>query len=40
MIDELRVCADGPVFTSEQISKLKDFGTGRRDACGTFVSFR
>lgn len=40
MIDDLRVCADGPVFTSEQISKLKDFGTGRRDACGTFVSFR
>ncbi len=40
MIDDQRVCADGPVFTSEQIAKLKDFGTGRRDACGTFVSFK
>ena len=40
MIDEHRVCKDGPVFTREQINSMKDFGVGRRDACGTFVSFR
>ena len=40
MCDEHRVCKDGPVFTGEQINKMKDFGTGRRDACGTFVSYR
>lgn len=40
MINEHRVCKDGPVFTGEQISQLKDFGVGNRDACGTFVSFR
>ena len=40
MIDEHRVCRDGPVFTGEQISHMIEFGTGCRDACGTFVSFR
>ena len=40
MCDEHRVCKDGPVFTGEQINRMKDFGNGRRDACGTFVSYR
>ena len=40
MIDEHRVCKDGPVFTREQINGMKDFGTGRRDASGAFISFR
>ncbi len=40
MMDSHRVCKDGPVFTGEQISQMKDFGRGGRDATGTFVSFR
>ena len=40
MIDHHRVCKDGPVFTGEQISQMKDFGKGNRDASGTFVPFR
>ena len=40
MCDDQRVCKDGPVFTGEQISKMKDFGNGRRDAAGTYKSFR
>jgi dihydroorotate dehydrogenase electron transfer subunit len=34
MMDDMRVCKDGPVFTKEQISKMKDFGTSKRDECG------
>jgi dihydroorotate dehydrogenase electron transfer subunit len=40
MINEHRVCKDGPVFTREQINGMSDFGKGRRDASGAFVSFR
>lgn len=40
MCDEHRVCKDGPVFTGEQINGMKDFGNGRRDASGAYVSFR
>ena len=40
MCDGHRVCKDGPVFTREQINGMKDFGTGNRDASGTFISFR
>lgn len=40
MCDEHRVCKDGPVFTGEQINRMKDFGNGRRDASGAYVSFR
>ena len=40
MIDEHRVCRDGPVFTREQINGMKDFGNGKRDASGVYVSFR
>ena len=40
MIDEHRVCKDGPVFTREQINAMKDFGNGKRDASGAYISFR
>ncbi|MFH0956705.1 MAG: dihydroorotate dehydrogenase electron transfer subunit [Candidatus Aenigmatarchaeota archaeon] len=33
----LRVCRDGPVFTSAQLSKVTDFGRCRRDASGKKV---
>ncbi|NLL95029.1 MAG: dihydroorotate dehydrogenase electron transfer subunit [Thermoplasmatales archaeon] len=34
MVDDRRVCADGPVFTGEQISELREFGKTARDASG------
>lgn len=40
MIDDKRVCADGPVFTCEEISRIKDFGRAKREPCGTRVLFR
>lgn len=40
VMDGLRVCRDGPVFTKEQISGMKDFGVRNRDACGRIVNFR
>lgn len=40
VIDDQRVCRDGPVFTGEQISKMQDFGTQKRDECGRLVKFR
>lgn len=40
VIDDQRVCRDGPVFTKEQISKLDDFGNRNRDVCGRIVNFR
>ncbi|MBR2254411.1 MAG: dihydroorotate dehydrogenase electron transfer subunit [Candidatus Methanomethylophilaceae archaeon] len=40
VMDDQRICRDGPVFRREQIARLSDFGRGRRDACGRFVSFR
>ena len=40
MVDEMRVCKDGPVFRKKQINKMKDFGNEKRDACGSRVSFR
>jgi len=33
-IDGNLVCKDGPVFPIAKISKMKEFGTLRRDACG------
>jgi len=33
-IDGNLVCKDGPVFPLAKISKMKEFGTLRRDACG------
>ncbi len=40
VIDEYRVCKDGPVFDQDRISMLKEFGTSKRDACGRLVRFR
>ena len=37
VMDEMRVCKDGPVFTKEQISKMTDFGKLKRDECGRSV---
>ncbi|MDR1404405.1 MAG: dihydroorotate dehydrogenase electron transfer subunit [Candidatus Methanoplasma sp.] len=37
VIDDMRVCKDGPVFTREQISQMKDFGMLSRDECGRAV---
>jgi len=37
VMDDMRVCKDGPVFTKEQISKIKDFGVSKRDECGRQV---
>jgi dihydroorotate dehydrogenase electron transfer subunit len=34
-IDGLLVCRDGPVFPLEVLLKLKEFGSARRDACGS-----
>ena len=33
----VRVCADGPVFDSSQLSSFEDFGLFTRDACGRKV---
>jgi dihydroorotate dehydrogenase electron transfer subunit len=40
MLDEHRVCKDGPVFTREQISKMKEFGVANRDPAGRLIKFR
>lgn len=40
MMDDMRVCKDGPVFTKEQISKMKDFGIAKRDECGRLIKLR
>ena len=37
VMDDMRVCRDGPVFTKEQISRMKDFGVSKRDECGRLV---
>ena len=38
-IDGLRVCKDGPVFDSEQLRKLSEFGVFKRDKSGKRVYF-
>ncbi|MDR0309574.1 MAG: dihydroorotate dehydrogenase electron transfer subunit [Candidatus Methanoplasma sp.] len=38
MMDDVRICKDGPVLNREQISKLKDFGTSKMDECGRRVN--
>jgi len=40
VMDDQRVCKDGPVFTNEQIEKLTEFGVSKRDQCGRVVKFR
>lgn len=40
MMDRLRVCKDGPVFGTEELDGLSDFGTRKRDECGRIVDLR
>lgn len=40
MIDNKRVCRDGPVFDNYEIDKLKEFGVSKRDIDGSLVLFR
>jgi dihydroorotate dehydrogenase electron transfer subunit len=40
MMDGVRVCKDGPVFTGAQIDGLKEFGHSKRDTDGSLVVFR
>ena len=40
VMDDKRICKDGPVFTRDQIAQLTEFGVSRRDACGRVVKFR
>lgn len=39
VMDDRRVCRDGPVFSREQISGLSEFGVSRRDECGRLIRF-
>lgn len=39
MIDDRRVCKDGPIFDNYEIDKLKEFGTSKRDIDGSPVLF-
>ena len=36
-VDDMRVCADGPVFTCKQVTKLKEMGKFRRDPSGSKI---
>lgn len=40
VMDDMRVCKDGPVFNKEQISLLSDFGTSSRDPSGRIIRLR
>ncbi|MCL2318359.1 MAG: dihydroorotate dehydrogenase electron transfer subunit [Methanomassiliicoccaceae archaeon] len=37
VMDDMRVCKDGPVFSKDQIAKMTDFGKWKRDECGRLV---
>lgn len=39
VINGQRVCADGPVFTGEQIKKMSEFGSSKRDHSGRNIKF-
>ena len=39
-MDDSRICRDGPVFDSEKLSRLTEFGVAKRDECGRTVKFR
>ncbi len=39
-IDDLTVCKDGPVFSSEQLRKLSEFGVFERDKTGSKIYFQ
>jgi len=34
VIDGIRVCKEGPVFSSAELRKMKEFGSLKRDECG------
>lgn len=40
VMDGQRVCRDGPVFTRDQVSAMRDFGASKRDECGRAVDLR
>ena len=40
VIDGERVCRDGPVFNSEELDNLSDFGNRKRDECGCVINLR
>ncbi len=40
VMDDKRICKDGPVFNRQQISQLTEFGVSKRDACGRVIKFR
>ncbi len=40
VMDDSRVCKDGPVFDTEKLGKLTEFGNSKRDECGRLVKFR
>ena len=40
VMDDSRVCRDGPVFDNEKLSMLTEFGASKRDECGRTVKFR
>lgn len=40
VMDDSRVCRDGPVFDMDRLSKLTEFGVSKRDECGRTVKFR
>ena len=40
VMDDSRVCKDGPVFDTAKLSKLTEFGVSKRDECGRLVKFR
>lgn len=40
VMDDSRVCRDGPVFDTEKLAKLTEFGVSKRDECGRTVKFR
>ncbi len=37
VIDGVRVCTEGPVFSSAELRKMKEFGSSKRDECGCAV---
>lgn len=40
VMDDQRVCRDGPVFDSMRLPLLSEFGVSKRDECGRLVKFR
>ena len=40
VMDDSRICRDGPVFDSSKLARLTEFGVSKRDECGRTVKFR